>query len=138
MQRSTRGKIIFWLIMAILFVLLYLQNRAFFEHTDRLVLDLFVFDFSTPTLPVAIFYIGFFFAGFLIAFFAGMIRNFRLKKECQRLGTFYEERTRPEASLGAAGKSSLVDEEAARGKSTEPLDEEVAGPRGEKDAGGKM
>ncbi len=138
MQRSTRGKIIFWLILAILFALLYFQNRAFFEHSDRLDLDLFLFDFSTPTLPVAVFYIGFFFAGFLVAFFAGMIRNFRLKKECQRLGTFSEERNRPKASPGKTAESTVVEEETLREEGTANLDEVAEFPVSGKDAGKKI
>ena len=122
MRRSTRGKIIFWVILAILFALLYFQNRAFFEYRDRLVLDLFIIDFSTPTLPVAIFYLGFFFAGFIIAFFVGLVQRFRARKECQKLELRLEELTQTGSSEQKTG-SAVSETEKPRQRRAEAVED---------------
>jgi len=85
MKKTKKGKIVFWIIFIVLALILYLQNQGFFMHEDKLALNLFVFEFNTSPLPMVVFVAGFFFIGFIIAFFFALIERFRTKKIIQDL-----------------------------------------------------
>jgi uncharacterized integral membrane protein len=94
MKKTKKAKIGFWIIFIILALVLYLQNTGFFMHTDKLSLDLFVFDFNTSPLPMIVFIAGFFFIGLIIAFFFGLIERFRAKKVIHGLTLKLEEQNK--------------------------------------------
>ncbi len=85
MKKTKKGKIVFWIIFIVVALILYLQNQGFFMHEDKLALDLFAFEFNTSPLPMVVFVAGFFFIGFIIAFFFALIDKFRTKKILQDL-----------------------------------------------------
>jgi hypothetical protein len=85
MKQSKKRKIATWLAFIVFFSLLYFQNQEFFDYQDKLVLDLFIFEFNTPPLPVVVYYLGFLLFGFCISFFAGLVHKFRAKKKIQVL-----------------------------------------------------
>ena len=127
MRKTKRGRIIFWLVFATLFCLLYFQNRDFFEYHDKLNLDLFVFEFGTSPLPVAVFYVGFFFLGFLVAFFQGMIKSFRAKKQIQTLENKLQEQQQEIESLkNRTGSSEAEDSAGAAMEDADAVAEENA------------
>ncbi|MCU0615450.1 MAG: lipopolysaccharide assembly protein LapA domain-containing protein, partial [Desulfobacterales bacterium] len=84
-KKTKKGKIVFWIIFTVLALILYFQNQGFFMHEDKLALNLFVFEFNTSPLPMVVFVAGFFFIGFIIAFFFALIERFRTKKIIQDL-----------------------------------------------------
>jgi len=94
MKKTKKGKFVFWIIFIVLALILYLQNQGFFMYKDKLALNLFVFEFNTSPLPMVAFVAGFFFIGFIIAFFSALIEKFRTKKIIQDLNLKLEEQNK--------------------------------------------
>ncbi len=94
MKKTKKAKIVFWIIFIVLALILFLQNQGFFMYKDKLALNLFVFEFNTSPLPMVVFVAGFFFIGFIIAFFFALIDKFRTKKNIQDLNLKLEEQNK--------------------------------------------
>ncbi len=94
MTKTKKGKIIFWIIFFVLGLILYFQNQGFFMTEHKLGLNLFFYDFNPSPMPMVLYVIGFFFMGFIIAFFFGLIDKFRTKKIIQDLNMKLDEQNK--------------------------------------------
>ena len=81
-----RVKIFFWLLLVGFLALIIFQNKAFFmaQQTFQLNLGFWHLD---PPLRIAnvVTFLGFFFAGLLIAYFHGLYGQFRLNRTIRQL-----------------------------------------------------
>lgn len=74
-------KAILWGIIVIFLVLVYFQNRGFFETKNSLMLDLYITDaWQSPELVTAVWVLGALVVGFLIAYFFSLVEKFRINK----------------------------------------------------------
>ena len=79
-------KIAFWVILFAFIGLVLYQNREFYMSQHSLGIDLFVFDaYRTPEVPNAILFLGFFFAGLIIAYFFSLLERFNSRKTIKSL-----------------------------------------------------
>jgi uncharacterized integral membrane protein len=94
MKKTKKGKIVFWIIFIVLSLILYFQNQGFFMTEHKLGLNLFFYDVNPSPMPIVFYVIGFFFIGFIIAFFFGLIDKFRTKKIIQDLNMKLDEQNK--------------------------------------------
>ena len=81
-------KIAFWVIVAGLLTLVVTQNLPFFLEPKHLLVNFFIFDpYSTPELPMALYFLGLFFAGLLISYASGLSEKFIAKKTIRNLSS---------------------------------------------------
>ena len=94
MKKTKKGKIVFWIIFVVIALIFYFQNQVFFMTDHKLGLNLFFYAFNASPMPIVLYVIGFFFIGFLIAFFSGLIDKFRTKKLIQDLNMKLDEQNK--------------------------------------------
>ncbi len=70
-------KIGFWVIIFGFIGLVIFQNSAFFMAKSQMLLNLGFFNYQTPLLANAIYFIAFFLIGILISFFFSLVKQFR-------------------------------------------------------------
>ena len=80
-------KIAFWLIVAVLIGLVGWDNRIFFLEEKKLTVDFFFASYSTPDLPIVLFFLGLFLAGLLISYASGLSEKFIAKKTIRNLNS---------------------------------------------------
>ena len=80
-------KIAFWLIVAGLIGLVGWQNQMFFLEEKKVTVDFFFASYSTPDLPIVLFFLVLFFAGLLIAYASGLSEKFIAKKTIRNLNS---------------------------------------------------
>ena len=80
-------KIAFWLIVAGLIGLVGWQNQMFFLEEKKVTVGFFFATYSTPDLPVVLFFLGLFFAGLLISYASGLSEKFIAKKTIRSLNS---------------------------------------------------
>ncbi|MDO9264621.1 MAG: lipopolysaccharide assembly protein LapA domain-containing protein [Desulfosalsimonadaceae bacterium] len=80
-------KFAFWLIVAVLIGLVGWDNRVFFLEEKKLTVDFFFASYSTPDLPIVLFFLGLFLAGLLIAYASGLSEKFIAKKTIRNLNS---------------------------------------------------
>ena len=78
-------KIAFWVILFAFIGLVLFQNRDFYMSTHSLGIDLMFFKYQTPEVPNAILFLGFFFAGLVIAYFFSLLERFNSRKTIKSL-----------------------------------------------------
>ena len=78
-------KIGFWVIIFGFIGLIIFQNKAFFMLKSQMLLNLGFFDYQTPLLPNAIYFVAFFLIGILISFFFSLVKQFRDGKTIKSL-----------------------------------------------------
>ena len=78
-------KIAFWLIVAGLIGLVGWQNQMFFLEEKKVTVDFFFASYSTPDLPIVLFFLGLFLAGLLISYASGLSEKFIAKKIIRNL-----------------------------------------------------
>ena len=80
-------KAIIWLIILTLAGLLVYQNEAFFMSKQVIIFNMYVKDFKTMPVPVALLFLISFLLGVIIAFILGLSNKFKIKKEVKSLKT---------------------------------------------------
>ena len=70
-------KIAFWIIIFGFIGLVIFQNKGFFMSESHMVLNLGFFQYETPFLANAIFFVAFFLIGILISYFLSLFRQFK-------------------------------------------------------------
>lgn len=80
-------KLGFWLIIILFLVLIIYQNQDFFRATRSLSLNLFVAQYYTPEIPIAVLFLATFLTGLLIAYIFGLLAQFRARKTIKSLNT---------------------------------------------------
>jgi len=76
-----KAKAILWGIIVLFLVMVYFQNRAFFEAKNSLMLDIYITDaYHSPELVTAVWVLGALVLGFLIAYFFSLTDKFKTKK----------------------------------------------------------
>jgi hypothetical protein len=78
-------KIAFWIIVFGFVGLVIFQNKDFFMSESRLVLNLGFFNYETPFLANAIFFVAFFLVGILISYFLSLFKQFKDTKTIKAL-----------------------------------------------------
>jgi hypothetical protein len=79
-------KAILWGIFILFLVLLYFQNRPFFETKNSLMLDIYIVDaYHSPELVTAVWVLGGLVVGFLISYFFSLTDKFKSKKTVKGL-----------------------------------------------------
>jgi len=78
-------KIALWIVIFGFVGLLIFQNRGFFMTPSSLVMDLGFFNYQTPMLANAIFFVAFFLTGVLISYFFGLFKHFKDAKTIKSL-----------------------------------------------------
>ncbi len=107
-------KIAFWVILLAFLVIFAYQNKAFFMAKHSLSLDILILEtLHTPELPQAIFFLLFFLAGFLVAYFLSLSDRFKSKKTIKNLN---------------AAATSHLEELSALKKEVETLRSDSTGP----------
>ena len=81
----TKIKLFLWIIIFGLLGLVLYQNRSFFLADQSLGIDLTVFNYQTPRLPIALYIVGMFLAGWVIAYLSGAADRFRSNNQIKRL-----------------------------------------------------
>lgn len=79
-------KTAFWVIIFGFFMLIFFQNPLLFQSQQSLRINLYFFDeFKSPEVASAVFFLGFFLSGFIIAYFFSLPERLQLKKKIKRL-----------------------------------------------------
>ncbi len=79
-------KIVLWGILIAFILLVYFQNRAFFDMKQALMLDLYVIDaYQSSALYIVLWFLIAMVIGFLIAYFIGLIEKFKMNKTIKGL-----------------------------------------------------
>ena len=74
-------KAILWGIFILFLVMLYFQNRPFFETKNSLMLDIYITDaYQSPELVTAVWVLGALVVGFLVSYFISLTDKFKSKK----------------------------------------------------------
>ena len=80
-------KLGFWLLIIVFLALIIYQNQDFFRATRSLSLNLFIAQYFTPEIPIAVLFLAAFLAGLLIAYIFGLLAQFRARKTIKNLNT---------------------------------------------------
>ena len=80
-------KVAFWLIAAGLIGLVGWQNQMFFLEEKKVMVNFFFTTYSTPDLPIVVFFLILFFAGLLISYVSGLSEKFIAKKIIRHLNS---------------------------------------------------
>lgn len=80
-------KVILWLLIAVLLAVVFYQNEEFCLNTAQsLRIHLYVFpEYTSPSLPVAVFFILFFLWGAVVSWLFGLAARFRLRRAVRHL-----------------------------------------------------
>lgn len=74
-------KIVLWIIIIGLFVMMFFQNKAFFESKNSFTIDLFVVDaYTSPEIFNAVWVLVALVVGFLIAYFFSFLQKLKTNK----------------------------------------------------------
>lgn len=80
-------KVVVWLILLGFIGLVIFQNQAFFLQRTSLAINLFVAQYHTAEMPIAILILGCLIAGMLISYFFSLASRFRSNKTIKSLNT---------------------------------------------------
>ncbi len=80
-----RVKIAFWIVVIAFLALLFFQNQELFLSKNSLGINLFISAYHSPDVPLAVFFVAFFLAGWLIAYSFGLFERFRVNKSNKEL-----------------------------------------------------
>jgi uncharacterized integral membrane protein len=100
-----KTKMIFWLIILSILALLFYQNQDFFLTQQHLRINLLFKEFNTPELPSTLFFLSFFLAGFLIAYFSGLYAKYKHKQEIKSLNLKINSKNEAVLKMEADNKS---------------------------------
>jgi uncharacterized integral membrane protein len=78
-------KIGIWIIIIVLLGLVVYQNGAFFLAKESLSINFSFAAYKTPDLPVVLFFIAFFFVGWLVAYVFSLAERFSSGKQIKKL-----------------------------------------------------
>lgn len=80
-------KVALWLLIAVLMAVLFYQNEEFFLNTvQSLRIHLYVFpEYTSPSLPVAVFFLVFFLFGAVVSWLFGLAARLRLRRAVRHL-----------------------------------------------------
>ncbi len=80
-------KLILWLLIAVLLAVVFYQNEEFCLNTAQsLRIHLYVFpEYTSPSLPVAVFFVVFFLFGAVVSWLFGLAARFRLRRAIRHL-----------------------------------------------------
>ena len=115
-------KIAFWIIVFGFVGLVIFQNKDFFMSESRLVLNLGFFNYETPFLANAIFFVAFFLVGILISYFLSLFKQFKDTKTIKALKAKESSLVEAVASL----ERKLKAQQAAEEIPTAVIDEQPA------------
>jgi uncharacterized integral membrane protein len=79
------AKLAFWVILFAFIGLILFQNREFYMSQQKLGIDLIFFNYETPEVPNAVLFLGFFFAGLIIAYFFSLLERFNSRKTIKNM-----------------------------------------------------
>ena len=80
-------KFAFWLIVAGLIVLVGWQNDWFFENQKVAIKFFNIYSYTSPDLPIVLFFLVLFLAGLLISYASGLSEKFIAKKTIRNLNS---------------------------------------------------
>lgn len=80
-----KAKITFWALIIGFFALIILQNKPFFLDKQDFRIDLFFWNYNTPTVSIAILFAAFFVAGLLIAYSFSLSGRFKSNRTIKTL-----------------------------------------------------
>lgn len=80
-----KAKVAFGLLFIVMLGLIIYQNGKFFFPGQTLKIDLFGKHYSSPNLPVAIWFVSFFLLGWLLAYLSSLADRFKAGKENRQL-----------------------------------------------------
>ncbi|MBI9084351.1 MAG: LapA family protein [Desulfobacterales bacterium] len=115
-----KTKIAFWALIIGFFALIILQNKPFFLDKQDFRIDLFFWNYNTPTVSIAILFAAFFVAGLLIAYFFSLSGRFKSNRTIKTLNATLDAQR---AELDAMKKQV----EGLRPAATDPVVDPVAG-----------
>ena len=78
-------KLAFWILVFGFVGLVIFQNRGFFMAENTLSIHLGVYNYETPLLPNAFFFVALFLVGILISYFLGLFKHFKDAKTIKLL-----------------------------------------------------
>lgn len=84
-QRKTKMRIAYWVLLAGFIALIIFQNGTFFEAEQSLRLNLGFYKYETPKLPSFIFFVAFFLFGILVTYFSSLFKHFKDAKTIKLL-----------------------------------------------------
>ena len=85
-----KAKFVFWALLAGFFALIILQNQSFFLAKQSFRINLFVWEYFTPAVHIAILFAAFFLIGLLIAYFFSLSGKFRANRTIKSLNASLE------------------------------------------------
>lgn len=78
-------KLAFWLILLGLLGIVFWQNQTFFLEKRGVGIDYLIGNYHTPELQIALFFLIFFLAGLLMAYFSSLSERFVARKTVRKL-----------------------------------------------------
>ena len=80
-------KMILWILSILFVVLVFIQNQGLFLDKRPIIVNLYLATYSTPEMPIGIFFLFCFLIGLLISYFVNLAEKFRSKKMIKGLRT---------------------------------------------------
>lgn len=118
-------KIAFWIVVFGFVGLVIFQNKLFFMDKSQLVLNLGFFNYQTPFLANAIYFVAFFLIGILISYFFSLFKHFKDAKTIKALKAKEASLVDAVASLEKQMANTAVASEAQTPTSPEVVTETV-------------
>ena len=79
-------KIVLWVILIVLLVLVFFQNKAFFMGKQALILNLYAIDeLQSSPLPIVVWFLVALCIGFLVAYLIALVEKFKTKRMIKAL-----------------------------------------------------
>jgi uncharacterized integral membrane protein len=78
-------KAFFWIVLAGFILIVFFSNLELFLRPMDISLNLIIKNYSLPALPAAVFFLIFFAAGLLVAYFSNLPERFRHRKTIKNL-----------------------------------------------------
>ncbi|HIJ57944.1 MAG TPA: LapA family protein [Deltaproteobacteria bacterium] len=78
-------KAFFWIVLVGFILIVFFSNLELFLRPMDISLNFIIKNYSLPELPAAVFFLIFFAAGLLIAYFSNLPERYRLRKTIKNL-----------------------------------------------------
>ena len=95
-------KLAFWLILLVLFVVIGWQNRPFFLEKRGVDIDFLIGNYHIPELQIGLYFLIFFLAGLVIAYFGSLSERFVSRKTIRKINNELKSANKKNAELEAS------------------------------------
>jgi hypothetical protein len=122
-------KIALWILIFGFVGLVIFENKDFFMKESQFIIDLGFFNYQTPLLENAIFFVAFFLAGILISYFFSLFKHYKDAKTIKMLKSKETSLVEAVSTLEKqlAQQSMSTDTVESEPVATAPVTEEPAG-----------